>query len=171
MPNTFELIASSTVGLLGAADITFSSIPNTYTDLCVKLSIRTNRAAGNDALYISVNGSTNLNNRIIEAVGSGTPDSYPTSGASLKPAAVNAATSTSSTFGSAEFYFPSYAGSANKSFSVDSATENNSSSAIIVLSANIWNSTSAITSLSFTSGFGTGFLQYSTAYLYGVKNA
>ena len=35
MANTFELISSSTVGVLGATDITFSSIPGTYKDLVI----------------------------------------------------------------------------------------------------------------------------------------
>jgi hypothetical protein len=45
MANTFELIASSTVGSGGAANIDFTSIPATYTDLCLKFICATTRSA------------------------------------------------------------------------------------------------------------------------------
>ena len=47
MPNTMTLISSSTVGSGGTASISFSSIPNTYTDLVVKLSVRSTASTNN----------------------------------------------------------------------------------------------------------------------------
>ena len=38
MANTFELIASYTVGAGGQASIDFNTSPSTYTDLCIKAS-------------------------------------------------------------------------------------------------------------------------------------
>ena len=58
MPNTFELISSTVVGAGGAADITFSSIPSTYTDLIVKLSTRQDGSAIGYQFGIRFNGST-----------------------------------------------------------------------------------------------------------------
>jgi hypothetical protein len=172
MPN-MELITSVTVGSGGAASVTLpatGTIPQTYTDLKVVVSARTNRASGNDALYISINGNTsNLTNKLIEGVGSGTPDSYSTSGATTKVAAIDGNNATASTFGSAEIYFPNYTSSNYKSFSADSVTEDNATSAISVLSANLWSSTSAITTLTF-SAIGTLFLEGSNFYLYGISN-
>ena len=53
------LISSQTVGSGGATDITFSSIPQTYTDLVIKVS---SRAAGGGAVNSNIqfefNGST-----------------------------------------------------------------------------------------------------------------
>ena len=46
MANTYTLIASSTAGSGGAAYIEFTSIPNTYTDLLVMLSLRTAGGGG-----------------------------------------------------------------------------------------------------------------------------
>jgi len=40
MPDTFVKIATVTVGSGGAATMAFSSIPSTYTDLCIKMSSR-----------------------------------------------------------------------------------------------------------------------------------
>jgi len=60
MANTFELIASSTVGAGGAANIDFTSIPATFTDLYLVVSGRTNRSTGatEDPLCITFNGSS-----------------------------------------------------------------------------------------------------------------
>ena len=45
MANTFELISSYTASG-SVASIGFSSIPSTYTDLCIKLSLRSSNTAG-----------------------------------------------------------------------------------------------------------------------------
>ena len=173
MATTFKAIATVTVGSGGASSIAFTSIPGTYTDLLLKLSIRTNRSGqDNDALFISINSNTsNLSNKIIESIGSGTPSGYSTSGATMKLAALPGSTATASVFGNAEVYFPNYANSNNKPFSADSVTENNATQAIAALTGNVWSDTSAITSLSLTPGYGTSFNQYSTATLYGIKNS
>jgi hypothetical protein len=44
MANTYEAIATVEVGSGGAADIEFTSIPGTYTDLVLKLSARGTRS-------------------------------------------------------------------------------------------------------------------------------
>ena len=58
MANTYTLIASQTVGSGGASAINFGSIPNTYTDLLVKVSARMSSANGSAG--ITFNG-TNTN--------------------------------------------------------------------------------------------------------------
>ena len=58
MPNTFTLIASSTVGAGGASSIDFTSIPSTYTDLCLKVSARSTATDTNVNMYVKFNGST-----------------------------------------------------------------------------------------------------------------
>jgi hypothetical protein len=168
MANTFELIASSTVGLLGASDITFSSIPSTYTDLSIKFSARSTDLAAKVNGLISFNGSTsNFTVRYLGADGS-TP--YTNSGAFRFCSFINGAGSTANTFASNDIYIPNYAGSTNKSFSVDGVTENNATSTEMWMIAGLWSNTSAISSISITPSAGT-LMQYTTAYLYGVKNA
>lgn len=164
MPNTFTLIASSTVGAGGAANIDFTSIPSTYTDLCLKLSARGDGAAFYQNCKIEFNGATTGNTyRTLLAV-AGTPESGSSTGNAYP---IPAATATSSTFGNTEFYLPNYAGSTNKSFSVDAVTENNSTSVVLGFTANLWSNTAAITSIKLST-FSGNFVQYSTAYLYGI---
>jgi len=46
MATTYTLISSVTVGSGGAATMTFSSIPQTYTDLLVRVSARNTSTSG-----------------------------------------------------------------------------------------------------------------------------
>ena len=169
MANTFELIASSTVGAGGASSIDFTSIPATYTDLLINFSGRSDRSAAGDWAYATFNSSTaSFTGITLEGDGSAV-SSYNTFGRILGMATGD--TATANTFGNSYAYIPNYAGSTNKSFSVDMVTENNASSAFDDLHAGLWSNTAAITSISLTPRVGTKWLQYSTAYLYGIKNS
>jgi hypothetical protein len=165
MANTMTLIASSTVGSGGAASIDFTSIPATYTDL--KL-VASTRMAGSSANYITLNGSSStFTNKLLYGNGGTAVSASPSGNRAVDQ---NDSSTTSSTFSNLEIYIPNYTGSNNKSFSQDGVTENNGSVAYAEMWASLWSTTSAITSLSLTAGSST-FVQYSTAYLYGVKNA
>ena len=167
MANTFELIASySATG--SVASIDFSSIPSTYTDLCFKLSFRDTYSGVASADLISFNGSTaSITSRMIQGSGSGVSStSSPTRFAGNNVSS----TATSNTFANVEIYIPNYAGSQYKSFSIDSVTENNATEAYANFIAGLWSSTSAINQVTFTPTSGS-FAQYSTAYLYGIKNS
>jgi hypothetical protein len=165
MANTYTLIASSTIGSGGAANIEFTSIPATYTDLLLVISARTDRAAIADGYLIKPNNTTPT---IKNITGDGTAVSSSTNYSGIFPAA----TATASTFGNSAAYFSNYANTSyNKSFSVDDVSENNATNAYATLSANLYASTSAITSIRIESINAANFVQYSTAYLYGIKNS
>jgi hypothetical protein len=170
MANTFFKIASATVGAGGASNIVFSSIPSTYTDLCLKLSVRSNRSASEDGLGITVNSASSGYNYIILSGNGSSASSVSTAYEQIWAARLNGNTTTSNTFTSSEFYFPNYAGSAAKSYSGDSVTENNATEAFATLSALLQSSTSAISSLTIQAINGT-LMQYSTATLYGISKS
>jgi len=168
---TFEKIAFTEVGSGGTSSIDFTSILGNWTDLCVKLSGRTNRSLEVDGITIRFNNdltSGNYSGRRVFGAGSGTPGSDTTyAGMPFQ----NAATSTSSTFGNAEFYIPNYLSSTAKSFSIDGVGENNATTTYMGLGAGLWSGTSAITRVTIYPESGTTILQYSTATLYGIKKA
>jgi hypothetical protein len=171
MPNTFELIASNIVGAGGVTSVTFSSIPSTYTDLVIKVSARTNNTGAGYRIVANINGSTaNFSGRNIYGSGSTTGSGTLTT---QLFGFIDGTTETASTFANNEIYFPNYAGSTNKSISTDSVMENNATQAYSQLAAGLWSQTAAITSINL--GVETGasdlFVQYSSFYLYGVKNA
>ncbi len=174
MPNTFIKIASVTVGSGGASTIDFTSIPGTYTDLCVKVTARTNLADTEEFLRLEFNGSGGTAYSYRNLYGNGTAAvSLNGSGAAnvLYGGIANASLSTSNTFSNCEIYIPNYAGSNNKSFSIDFVNEQNATKTFAMMVAGLWSNTSAITSIKLTPASGGSFVQYSTATLYGIKNS
>jgi hypothetical protein len=171
MANTFTLIESVTVGSGGAASIDFTSIPATYTDLCLKVSLKTNPNAGVESVTIEFNGSPTYTLRRLYADGATIASDSATNKYFLI-ANADAATVTS-VFGNGEVYIPNYTGTTNKSFSADSVAEINATSGnFMEMVAGMATLTSAITTITlkpFT--ISNSFVQYSTAYLYGVSNA
>ena len=170
MANTFELIASSTVGSGGStAAINFTSIPSTYTDLCLVASLRTTATLsdGWNDIRLTINGSnSSITGKQLYGTGSAAASNSPTLGGIFG----THASMTSNTFSNASLYIPNYAGNTNKSFSVDSVTEQNATSALADLYAGLWSSTSVINAIGLET-ISAFFVQYSTAYLYGVSNA
>ena len=170
MPDTFIKIASVTVGSGGASSIDFTSIPSTYTDLVVKYSIRTTSANQIDYLKCEFNGSTtSYTERVLYGYGT-TVGSASNSGSYDN--IINGGANTASTFSNGEIYVPNYAGSNYKSFSSDSVAESNTTSNnMLMLAAELWSNTSAITSIKLSDLSSGTIAQYSTATLYGIKNS
>ena len=169
MANTYVAIATVTVGSGGASSIDFTSIPQTYTDLKITLSTRSDVSGQNDYPRISFNGSAaNQTLRAVQGNGSATASYTDT----LIYSVGAGDTVTANTFGNSEFYIPSYTASVNKSVSSDGVNENNATGAIASLFAGLWSQTAAITSISIIPYHsGAKFKQYSTFTLYGIKNS
>jgi hypothetical protein len=165
---TMTLIASNTVGSGGSASVTFSSIPATYTDLVVKIGARGD-ASGGIALNVAFNGSTSSFTRMLLYTDNGTSASSYTD-SSNEPGRVNSTSTTSNTFTNDEFYIPNYTLSRYKSFSSDTTLENNATATYFGMYAMLWSQTAAITSITLNPSTGN-FAQYSTFYLYGIKNS
>jgi hypothetical protein len=177
MANTYELITSLTVGSGGANSIDFTNIPGTYTDLLLKLSIRSANNAGNwDPVRIKFNtSSSNITNRNLYGTGTAAGSENPTSTEANIFNYTSNANNTASTFGSLDIYIPNYTSTSYpKSGSSDGVGENNGSASIAALNAMLWNpaTQAAITAIGIAAyGGGGSFVQYSTAYLYGIKNS
>ena len=169
MANTYTLISKTEVGSGGAANIEFTSIPSTYTDLQLLVSLRSNDSRSMTWVNLQFNNATsNRSLRNLYGTGSSALSGNYTE---MRFSGVNANTSTSNTFGSASLYIPNYAGSNYKSASGESVAETNATAADMGLEANLWSNTAAITSIKIIPGDGTAWLQYSSAYLYGIKNS
>ena len=169
---TYELISTQTVTGATAASIDFTSIPNTWTDLLVKFSLRSDADTG--YAYVRVgNGSidTGSNYKWLRLTGDTAAGSASSASATFTQIAAGTTNSTytASTFSNAEIYIPNYTSSAAKSISVDAVNETNATGAFRALIAGYWSGTSAITNLSLYSNSGS-LVQYSTASLYGIKN-
>jgi len=170
MATTYQYIASATVGSSGTKTITFDSIPQTYTDLVLLVSGRSSSTIYT-GFFIKFNNSSwtsDVTGRILLGNGSSA------SSASDQYFSWALNNQTASVFGSAQLYIPNYTGSNHKPVSGDSTQENNATSSTSSLIAWNWAQTAAITKIeigNFDGGFSDQFVEYSTAYLYGISNA
>ena len=173
MATTFVKIQTVTVGSGGASEITFSSIPQNYTDLKIVHSLRCTSAVAVGTLKVYFNGSTaNGTSKVLysEITGNGAFNQT----AYIHTGYAPAGNATASVFGSGEVYIPNYTGSTNKSVSADSVTETNANGYqqnVQALTAGLWSSTDAITSIAVNSVDAGNLVQYSTATLYGIKSS
>lgn len=162
MATTYKLISSVTVDT-ATNTISFTSIPQTYTDLVIKASLRGSTTTTTFA--VQVNGTTITAVRRLFGGGSGSVD-----GDTFNEHYINQSNQTANVFGNTDLYFPNYTTSINKTFGVDSVSEHNSTDSYRNLASNLTNITDAITSINLIRTNGN-FVQYSTAYLYGISNA
>jgi hypothetical protein len=169
MANTYTLINKATVGATSVATIDFTSIPSTYTDLQLVVSLRDNGSNVYSLAYVKFNNTTsNLASRGVEGDGS-SPTSY-NNATVLYINSANGNTSTANTFCNSSIYIPNYTSSNFKSVSVDGVMENNATTAYSSLQAGLWSDTAVINQITLYSSTGS-WLQYSSAYLYGIKNS
>ena len=171
--NTYTLISSNVLST-SAASVTFASIPSTYTDLVLRMSVRTDQAGNfTSAGYVRFNSDSASNYSLTELYGDGSVG-YPARQSSSTYGwwsyqGFNAAGTTSNTFTHVEMYVPSYTVSQNKPFSSISAGENNATTAILDNVALQWRNTAAVSSIFV--GNTANFVSGSSFYLYGIKNS
>jgi len=170
MANTYQLI-SSNVFTTAAASFTFSSIPATYTDLVIRYSTRASVAGTTRSYRITMNGSaTGYSWTYMNGNGASTDSAIGTSLAFDLALNQNGDTTTANTFTNGELYFASYASSTFKVMSSDTANENNATTAFRNVVANLWQDTSAITSITIANPTDN-IMSGSSFYLYGIKNS
>ena len=171
---TYKFITSITVGSTAVASVTFSSIPQTYTDLYVVFSPHTDRGGYiNSDMSLAINGSTSsIAQRALFSTPSGVS---PTTGiqALMQGGYDGIAANQSLVFGPTTIYFPNYTSSNFKSFSVDFTAEGNTADmdqARNGFAGIVWSNTAAITTINIAVP-SNNFVQHSSFYLYGIKNS
>lgn len=166
-----SLVQSITVGAGGAANIEFTSIPQTGTHLLIALSSR-NSIAGY-AVTMSFNGSTATNYAVQVLYGDGANGKYAqrlTTQPSLELGASSGGTDTANIFGMHEIIIYDYTSSQTKSISVNSVSETNTSAnAYQTFVAGEWLLTDAISSILLKPGGTATFAQYTSASLYRIN--
>jgi hypothetical protein len=148
------------------ANIEFTSIAQTYTDLVIMISARSNHAGSFADIRVGPNGSTsNLTIRRLFGTGSAATSDNPATDLMIG----NADGSTASTFNNFMVYIPNYTSSNAKSISADYVAENNATLGYAGISAGLWNPSpqAAITSITLSWNAGN-FMTNSSATLYGI---
>jgi hypothetical protein len=169
MATTYKLITKQTVGSGGVSSVTFSSIPQTYTDLKLVLSAR---QGSENAFEFTFNGSTTgyLTRRLQGDGSSASSNTASGTTTAIRVIGFNSGSSTANTFSNTEIYIPNYAGSNNKSVSIDAVNEFNQTETYMNLGASLWSNSSAINQITVTPMAGS-ITEFSTFHLYGIKKS
>ena len=167
MATTYVPIQSITLAS-SAASVTFSSIPQTYTDLVVMYTTRSSEAT-------TVAGATIYPNSLDAYIHDTNIEGYEGAAYSSKSYHWNAptagASTTTNTFSTREIYIANYASASIHAGSNFGVVENNSTLGWDVMcSAMLHNTATAITSIQIlANGVGGSFVAGSTFHLYGIK--
>ena len=160
-------IASTTLAA-DTATIAFSSIPQTYQDLFVVISGRSNYAATNDGLHLNIAGTQSSTELWGDGANAASARLTSQSVIVIRYGIVGN-TATSGIFGSAEIHLLNYANTTTfKTALVRTAADVNGSG-YTELVAGLAQSTAAITSFTLSVRNGSGFIAGSTATLYGIR--
>jgi hypothetical protein len=165
--NSYESIATVTVGVGGQASVVFSSIPQTYKHLQIRTIWQCNTASWLFARFNS-DTSSNTNYYFHELRGNGTTGTA-AAGANSRVALQNNALATN-VFGAAVIDILDYTDT-NKYKVVRSLNGMTTSTAgTIDLTSELWMSTAAISSITFSVESGSQNInRYSSFALYGIK--
>lgn len=169
----FESIATVSVGSGGAASVTFSSIPATYTHLQVRGIQRAVDNVSGDHPYIRVNNDTATNYSWHRLSGSGTTATA--AAASTQDEIRYGYNTADGSYSSSVFtgviidIFDYAHTNKYKTFRFLSGADNNGSG-YVDFESGLWQSTSAITRIDLAP-FQGNFAQYSHFALYGIKGA
>lgn len=176
--NSYESIATVTVGAGGAANIEFTSIPSTYQHLQIRFIAQTNRATyGVDEFRLQLNSDTGNNYARHRLAGTGSSvEANATTSTSYINSQGSVATTTagSAFFGAGVIDLLDYANT-NKYKTVRTLNGADINGTIagyggsIGFASGLWQNTNAITSIKMYPDVGTLWSQYSSFALYGIK--
>ena len=167
----YESIATTTVGAGGTTPITFSSIPQTYKHLQIRILTRTTNTSGVNWIFPTrFNGDTGSNYTYHGLRGDGTSAVSYAGTSQTSTLTVNSGDDANSLlgWGVGVVDILDYANTnKHKTIRTLSGFEENGSGMVDLISG-VWMSTSAITSISIAAGTGN-FREYSSFALYGIK--
>jgi hypothetical protein len=160
------------VGSAGAADVTFSSIPSTYTHLQIRAIARSTTSTTSEQCYIQFNTDTGSNYSLHYIYGDGTT-AYSGGGSSqaqMYALRMTGATASSSIFGTGVVDILDYKNTNKYKTLRTLSGEDRNGNGFLFYQSGLWQSTSAITSIKLYPS-ANNFAQYSSFALYGIKGA
>ncbi len=177
MATYFDFIAKAELGsTTSMAYAAFTSIPQTYTDLKLVASIRSDRSSADtlERLYVTFNSSSTNAITMTNLAQQGSSvysDQYTTANSVGGTIGLHHNTNaTAGVFGLSELYIHNYSSTSLQKMSSSNSTGAEPSYTYQFLQAYLWADTSAISSI-YINGLGSNLLAYSNFYLYGIKNS
>jgi hypothetical protein len=175
MPTTYTKIALVTLGS-NQTTVTISSIPQTFTNLLLKCNMRGTTSSSYQSINMTFNGDgSNVYSMTgIQSIAAAGDTIGITAGVGSSSSITNGSTANAAvanTYSITDISILNYIStSLAKQITINSITENNTNNANITQQAHCFNSTNAISSISFTPSSGQ-FATGSTFYLYGLVNS
>ena len=171
--NSYESIATVTVGASSQANIDFTSIPSTYTHLQIRGIVRLAGASSNRFDYMRVgNGSidtaSNYSYHSLYGNGSSALVDAGASTSSMPIGNVTNAFQSASVFATFVIDILDYANTSKYKTIRSLVGFDNNGSGVVTFSSGNWRSTSAINTIRLF-GSGEDTVQYSSFALYGIK--
>lgn len=175
--STWTPIATASGGSAGTNVFTFSSIPQTYTDLCVMFYGRSNFSANTVSVYGWVNGQTGTSlwggTQLIGDGSSVTSGRYQNSSIYFI-GQMPGATQTANFYANGYMYIPNYANSTHFKTIMSRMSNNqgvNSTDGKLFFYHSLFRATDPITSIGLGTDGNTSFATNSMATLYGIRAA
>jgi hypothetical protein len=173
--NSYESIATTTVGSGGSSTVTFSSIPSTYTHLQVRCLVKTNRTSSNlssTPFIFNSDSAANYSCHEFNGNGSSVSTVATSNGSNIDVGRVSGNSSSANVFGVEVIDILDYKDTNKyKTVRILNGFDNNGSG-VAAFASGSWRSTSAITSITFQTPYdSTLYLQYTQFALYGIKGA
>lgn len=164
-------LGTQTIGAGGAATVTFNNIPQNFTDLVIEFSTRVNfndgaAWASTRVIANGVSSTANYDLAYLYSDGTGVATNNLDGRDNNVVVWETGNLNTANTFGVSRVVISNYSTGRIKTFLADSSAPNNAAQSINILSMTSFDTTSPITSLSFTNPFGI-FVQHSSITLYG----
>lgn len=164
MATTYNLISSQVLNT-NTLSITFSSIPQTYTDLLLKMSLSYDGGTQADSnLWFNGNNSSTINSMTSFRASTNLTYTNRVSTNGNTPLYV----STSPLFANSELYIPNYTTTSNKPYFYMVANQATATDPFLNTQACLWRGSAAITSITLSIG---NYAPNSSFYLYGIKSS
>lgn len=168
MPKGIQPIFSNVISTGGS--LSFTNIPQTYTDLLITASIKDNTSGGGvgQTIYMTFNsdGSAIYSGRWLESDGTNRYTSSNSNQTGFRMGVVQSTGATSGIYSNLEIYIPNYTLNTWKSFMSEYVTENSGTGVYIGADTGICRTHAPITTVSIGTGFTLN--QYTSWNLYGI---
>jgi hypothetical protein len=168
---TYTLISSNTLGS-STTTVTFSSIPQTYTDLVLVMMARGTGAGTDRDIYMRFNSdsASNYSRTRLYGNGSSALSTRESSVAQITIGNMPASSASSSEFNTAIININDYSNTTTYKTALLRENTNGSWGGTVFAIVGLWRNTAALTSVSFTPDSGD-FSSGSTFKLYGIEAA
>jgi hypothetical protein len=165
--NSYESIATVTVGSGGSSTITFSSIPSTYKHLQVRAIMRD--AGGNGEFKVELNSDTTTTNYYRHGIYGDGSSAYAFAQNNNTNISMPYSGETANAFNGCVIDILDYASTSKYKTIRTLGGKDVNGSGQMFLNSNLWNNSAAVSTIALKIIGGSNFAQYSHFALYGVR--